>query len=241
MDIFLIISLILGITAVIITIVIVSISATNFTKYDAYMEQDLRESKINKRMIEVLQGKVMNLPAGNIARGPQGVRGPQGPMGPPGGYYTASGPLINMSNGKVGTPTFGKGEPSILYLDEKRYSPIQYWYLENQDGGKIRVRNKFTDMCLTANQLGDAYSDVCTANNNNQLFTWGPSMQLMSSGFNNKCVSVAPFQRDSTTNTSYDYATLQAKQNSNVGNVDKLKLETCSTSLNPKQTWYIGN
>lgn len=182
-----------------------------------------------------------DIKGGSMARGPQGVRGPQGPAGPPGGFYSASGPLINMANKKVGTPTFGKGIYSIVYLDDKHYSPIQYWFLENNKDGTVKVRNKYTDQCLTASNLGDVYSDPCRDNDNNQNFKWNSSMQLASQGFANQCISVQDYARNTNNSTnSYNYETLQAQPNSNVGTVQKMKLEACSASLNPKQTWYIG-
>jgi len=149
--------------------------------------------------------------------------------------------MINMATKKVCTPTYGKGFSSIVYLDEKHYSPIQYWYLENQSNGTVKVKNKFTNKCLATNNLGDVYNEDCS-NNNNQNFTWGPTMQLASSGFPNQCVSIHEFTRNqNNSNNSYNIATLEAVPNSNVGNVLKLKLEPCSASLNPRQTWYVGN
>ena len=38
----------------------------------------------------------------------------------------------------------------------------------------------------------------------------------------------------------YNYDNLNTIPGSNSGNVEKLKMELCSASLNPKQTWYVG-
>jgi len=177
----------------------------------------------------------------NNSRGPQGPRGPAGPVGPPGGFYSASGPLVNMYSKKVGTPTFGKGLYSIVYLDDKHYSPIQYWFLENNSNGTVKIKNKFSGQCLTTSNLGDVYSDPYRDNDINQSFLWNNSMQLSSQGQANQCISVADFSRNNNNSANdYNLDTLQAQPNTNVGTVQKMKLEACSASLNPKQTWYIG-
>ena len=232
-----IIALVIGLAGFVIALYVIITSSGRFNAIEKNTQNniDAVNSKINK-----IQSNT-DTNANSLSRGPQGIRGPVGPAGPPGGYYSASGPLINMNNKKVGTPTFGKGEPSIVYLDEKHYSPVQYWFLENKSNGNVVVKNKYTDYCLTANNLGDIYSDICNDSNQSQQFKWGKNMQLMSTQFTNQCIGTKTFSRTNTnSNNNYNFTDLTAKPNSNIGNVEKLSLEACSSSLNPKQTWYVG-
>jgi len=237
------VSLFLASAAIICAVILFSMNADDKKKFNRMNEQAQENTRKQNSSIDELSRKLQTMgTSGGASRGPQGVRGPPGPQGVPGGFYSASGPILNMATKKVGTPTFGNGFASIVYLDDKRYSPIQYWYLENQSNGTVKVKNKFTAKCLTANNLGDVYSDNCSSDNNSQNFTWGPSMQLSSSSFPNQCVSIQQFERNNNnSNDSYNYDNLQAKPRSNTGTVQKMKLEACSSSLNPNQTWYIGN
>jgi len=231
----------IGVIALVIAFVVMGIAISGQNRLKINEETDDRRSLVVDNRLAKLESLKLDSPNATMARGPPGIRGPQGPAGPPGGFYTASGPLINMSNKKVGTPTFGSAEASIIYLDDKNYSPIQYWFLENQKGGGVKIRNKFSDLCLTANSLGDIYSETCSDTNNNQLFNWGRNMQFQSQSFANQCIGLQDFTRsNSNSNNSYNYNNLEVAPNTNVGTVQKLKLEACSASLNPKQTWYVG-
>jgi len=178
-----------------------------------------------------------------LASAKMGLPGPvgqQGPIGPPGGIFASAGPLMCMANQKVATPTFGKGEQSIVYLDTKKYSPIQFWYLENKTNGTVVVKNKFTGKCLTANDLGEIYSDTCT-NQQNQQFYWNPDMKLSSISKPNYCIALQDFARTSSNSfNSYNFRTLDQANGSATGTVSRLKLDLCSSSLNPNQTWYVG-
>ena len=42
-------------------------------------------------------------------------------------------------------------------------------------------------------------------------------------------------------NESLDPNTGSAVRGSNQGNVNKIGLETCSSSINPNQTWFVGS
>ena len=174
-------------------------------------------------------------------RGLQGPRGPSGPQGPPGMSYSAAGQLLNMATKTVATPTAGKGLQSILYLDNKNNSPMQYWFLENNLDGTVSVKNKYSDRCLNTDGGNNVFSDVCR-NDNNQKFVWNSQMQLLSKGQNGKCVSIQDFSRNSGNSTnSLDPTTGQALANTNNGSVKRVALDTCSSSLNPNQTWFVGN
>ncbi len=240
------ISLIAAILAFAIGIFAIVTAMNTKTKYNAFLKDIFNPFTLttNQRysFFESLMKDQKNT---SMARGPQGPRGPVGPMGPPGGYYTASGNVMNMAAKMVATPTWGKQPLSIVYLDDKNYSPVQFWTLENQDDGSVKVRNKYTDFCLTTNNLGDVYSDICTKDdptiNSNQKFNWGKTLQLQSKSFANQCISTTDFTRTANEQNAYDYKTLEAKKDNEAGKtVKKLKLEACSASLNPKQTWYVG-
>ena len=199
----------------------------------------LEQEEFNKKQFNEIQSRT-EVAAVSLKMGPQGNQGRQGPAGPAGGVYSGVGPLMCVGMKRVATPTFGTKEASIVYLDEKQHTPVQYWFLENNDNGTVSVKNKFTGNCLTVNDLGDVYSDVCR-NDGNQQFIWSPSMQLTSVSQDNKCVSVENYERNSAnSNNSYNLNDLTVKRGSNVGNVQRLKLSSCNTGdLN--QTWFVGN
>lgn len=177
----------------------------------------------------------------SLKQGPQGVPGRQGPAGPPGGTYSGVGPLMCVGQKKVATPTFGNNEASIVYLDEKHYTPVQYWFLENNDNGTVSIKNKFTGNCLEVNKLGDIFSNPCK-DDSNQQFIWGPNMQLSSISQQNQCVSIENYERNTTnSNNSFNLQNMTVKRGSNTGNVQRLKLSPCSSSQNLNQTWFVGN
>lgn len=174
-------------------------------------------------------------------RGLQGPRGPSGSQGPPGMSYSAAGQLLNMSTKTVATPTAGKGLQSIIYLDNKNNSPMQYWFLENNPDGSVSVKNKYSDRCLNTDSGNNVFSDVCR-DDNNQKFIWNSQMQLLSQGQNGKCMSIQDFSRNTgNSNNNLDPTTGQPVANTNNGNVKQIALDTCSSSLNPNQTWFVGN
>ena len=65
--------------------------------------------------------------AANMKRGSQGPPGIQGPPGPTGGVHAGAGPLLCVGKKQVATPTTGTSPFSIISLDDRRYTPIQYW------------------------------------------------------------------------------------------------------------------
>ena len=176
-------------------------------------------------------------------RGLQGPRGPSGPQGPPGMSYSAAGQLLNMATKTVATPTAGKGLQSIVYLDNKNYSPVQYWFLENNPDGSVSVKNKYSERCLNTDGGNNIFSDACRNDNDNQKFIWNSQMQLLSKGQSGKCMTIEQnFSRNSGNSTNnLDPTTGQAVANTNNGNINRVALDTCSTSLNPNQTWFVGN
>jgi hypothetical protein len=174
-------------------------------------------------------------------RGFQGPRGPSGPQGPPGMSYSAAGQLLNMATKTVATPTAGKGLQSIVYLDNKNNSPMQYWFLENNPDGTVSVKNKYSNNCLNTDGGNNVFSDVCR-NDNTQKFVWNSQMQLVSNGQGGKCMTIQEFSRNTGNSTNnLDPTTGQALSNTNNGNVKRVALDTCSSSLNPNQTWFVGN
>ena len=198
---------------------------------------DVFQTSIEKLVVS--QAQALN----TGTRGLQGPRGPVGPQGPPGMSYSAAGQLLNMATKTVATPTAGKGLESIVYLDSKNNSPIQYWFLENNpDGISVNVKNKYSERCLKTDEGGNVFSDTCDRNDNTQKFIWNSQMQLVSRGQNGKCMTIQEFTRNSgNSQNSLDPLTGQPLSNTNNGNVKKISLDTCSSSINPNQTWFVGN
>jgi hypothetical protein len=188
--------------------------------------------------------KSMNeIAAKNMKRGDQGPPGIQGPPGPTGGVHSGAGPLLCVGQRKVATPTVGTSPYSIIYLDNRRYTPIQYWTMKNNPDGSVSIVNKFTGNCMTTDDLGTVYSDTCKVPlPPNQKFIWKPNMQLSSSAKQTHCITVDNFPRNtSNSNNSFDLDNLTEKKDSNNGTVAQLKLSQCSDSQNLDQTWWIGN
>lgn len=176
-------------------------------------------------------------------RGLQGPQGPSGPQGPPGMSYSAAGQLLNMATKTVATPTAGKGLQSIVYLDNKNNSPVQYWFLENNPDGSVSVKNKYSERCLNTDGGNNIFSDACRNDNDNQKFIWNSQMQLLSKGQSGKCMTIEQnFSRNSGNSTNnLDPKTGVALKDTNNGNVNRVALDTCSSSINPNQTWFVGN
>jgi len=183
--------------------------------------------------------------AANMKRGSQGPPGIQGPPGPTGGVHAGAGPLLCVGQRKVATPTTGTSPFSIIYLDDRRYTPIQYWTLRNNPDSTVSVVNKFTGNCMTtATNTADVYSDRCVNPvPMNQKFNWLPNMQLSSAAQQNQCLSVQNnfAMTNSNSNNRFDLDNLTEKRDSNNGSVTQLKLMQCSASQNLDQTWWIGN
>jgi hypothetical protein len=226
----------ISITACIISIK--AISKSNQSSEITQLKKEFDEFTTSVQKVIVSQAQSLN----TGTRGLQGPRGPAGPQGPPGMSYSAAGQLLNMATKTVATPTAGKGPQSIIYLDNKNNSPMQYWFLENNPDGTVSVKNKYSNRCLNTDGGNNVFSDVCRGNNNNQKFIWNSQMQLVSSGQNGRCMSIQNFTRNSGNSTNnLDPTTGQALQNTNNGNVNRIALDTCSASLNPNQTWFVGN
>lgn len=215
---------------------VVAISKSNQSSEINKLQQDFDEFTTSIQKAVSSQAQSLN----TGTRGLQGPRGPAGSQGPPGMSYSAAGQLLNMSTKTVATPTAGKGTHSIIYLDNKNNSPMQYWFLENNPDGSVSVKNKYSERCLNTDG-NNVFSDACT-NDNTQKFVWNSQMQLLSKGQNGKCMSIQDLSRNTgNSNNNLDPTTGQAVANTNNGNVKQIKLDTCSTSLNPNQTWFIGN
>ena len=201
------------------------------------LQKDFDEFTDSIQKVVVSQAQSLN----TGTRGLQGPRGPSGPQGPPGMSYSAAGQLLNMATKTVATPTAGKGLQSIIYLDNKNNSPVQYWFLENNPDGTVSVKNKYSERCLNTDGGNNVYSDICR-NDNTQKFVWNSQMQLVSNGQNGKCMTIQEFTRNTGNSTNnLDPTTGQAMANTNNGNVKKIALDTCSSSINPNQTWFVGN
>ena len=207
------------------------------------MEAQIAESEKKNMNNQNNANSANQIAANNMKRGAQGPPGIQGPPGPTGGVHAGAGPLLCVGQKKVATPTVGTSPYSIIYLDNRRYTPIQYWTMRNNPDGTVSVVNKFTGNCMTTDNLGTVYSDTCrNPVPMNQKFSWGPNMQLSSSAKQNYCVTVDNFARNtSNSNNSFDLDNLTEKRDSNNGTVSQLKLSPCSASQNLDQTWWIGN
>jgi hypothetical protein len=183
-----------------------------------------------------------SIAATNMKRGDQGPPGIQGPPGPTGGVHAAAGPLLCVGQKKVATPTVGVSDASIIYLDDRRYTPIQYWTLRNNSDGTVSVVNKFTGNCMTTNNLNAVFSDTCKVPVPlNQKFNWKPNMQLSSVETPNFCVSVdSKFQMSNENMNRYDLDNMTEKSDSNKGTVSKLLLKKCEEVNDVNQTWWVG-
>ena len=200
------------------------------------IQQDIKDLKAK-------QNSAGSIAATNMKRGDQGPPGIQGPPGPTGGVHAAAGPLLCVGQRKVATPTVGTSDASIIYLDERRYTPIQYWTLRNNADGTVSVVNKFTGNCMTTNNSKAVFSDKCkNPVPLNQKFNWGPNMQLSSVDIPNFCVSVdSKFQMSNENMNKYDLDNMTEKPDSNKGAVSKLLLKQCGSTNDANQTWWVGN
>ena len=231
----LIIVALIGIAGIIIGAI--AISKGNSNKEETVSKKDFDDFTTSIQTVISSQAQSLN----TGTRGLQGPQGPSGPQGPPGMSYSAAGQLLNMATKTVATPTAGKGLQSIVYLDNKNNSPMQYWFLENNPDGTLSVKNKYSNHCLNTDGGNNVFSDVCR-NDNNQKFIWNSQMQLLSNGQGGKCMTIQNFSRNTGNSTNnLDPTTGQALSNTNNGNVNRIALDTCSTSINPNQTWFVGN
>lgn len=190
------------------------------------------------------QNSAGSIAATNMKRGDQGPPGIQGPPGPTGGVHAAAGPLLCVGQRKVATPTTGTSDASIIYLDDRRYTPIQYWTLRNNSDGTVSVVNKFTGNCMTTNKNNAVFSNMCVDKNVplNQKFNWLPNMQLSSVETPNFCLSVENnFPMSNENMNKYDLDNMTEKPNSNKGAVSKLLLKRCKDTNDSNQTWWVGN
>ena len=207
------------------------------------MEGKLAKQAEQNKKLNAQSSSAGSIAATNMKRGDQGPPGIQGPPGPTGGVHAAAGPLLCVGQRKVATPTVGVSDASIIYLDDRRYTPIQYWTLRNNPDGTVSVVNKFTGNCMTTNNLKDVFSDKCkNPVPLNQKFNWGPNMQLSSADIQNFCVSVKSNYPMSNNNMNrYDLDNMTEKPDSNKGAVTKLLLEQCADGQKLDQTWWVGN
>ena len=209
------------------------------------LNNKIQEQEKNSKKISENANSERQIAAKNMKRGDQGPPGIQGPPGPTGGVHAGVGPLLCVGQRKVATPTVGTSPYSIIYLDNRRYTPIQYWTMKNNPDGTVSVVNKFTGNCMTTStNTADVYSDRCiNPVPMNQKFNWLPNMQLSSAAQQNQCLSVQNnfAMTNSNSNNRFDLDNLTEKRDSNNGSVTQLKLMQCSASQNLDQTWWIGN
>jgi len=220
--------------------------------FSMQQSNDGRVTSLNNK-ITVQEGEIKDLnakinssgsiAATNMKRGDQGPPGIQGPPGPTGGVHAAAGPLLCVGQRKVATPTVGVSDASIIYLDDRRYTPIQYWTLRNNPDGTVSVINKFTGNCMTTNNADAVFSDKCkNPVPLNQKFNWGPNMQLSSADKQNFCVSVdSKYPMSNENMNKYDLDNMTEKPDSNKGVVSKLLLKKCGDTNDANQTWWAGN
>ena len=232
--------------------VILVISILGLVAFSMQMVNDGKVKEMNER-VDAQEEQNKKLTAGknsadsiaarNMKRGDQGPPGIQGPPGPTGGVHAAAGPLLCVGQKKVATPTVGVSDASIIYLDDRRYTPIQYWTLRNNSDGTVSVVNKFTGNCMTTNNLNAVFSDTCkNPVPLNQKFNWKPNMQLSSVETPNFCVSVdSKFPMSNENMNRYDLDNMTEKPDSNKGVVSKLLLKQCGSTNDANQTWWVGN
>jgi len=232
--------------------VILVISILGLVAFSMQMINDGKVNKMNKRVeaqeeqnkkLTAKQNSAGSIAATNMKRGDQGPPGIPGPPGPTGGVHAAAGPLLCVGQRKVATPTVGVSDASIIYLDDRRYTPIQYWTLRNNPDGTVSVVNKFTGNCMTTNNLNAVFSDTCkNPVPLNQKFNWKPNMQLSSAEIQNFCVSVEnKFPMSNENMNRYDLDNMTEKTDSNKGVVSKLLLKQCGSTNDANQTWWVGN
>jgi hypothetical protein len=207
------------------------------------MEGKLAKQDEQNKDLNAKQNSAGSIAATNMKRGDQGPPGIQGPPGPTGGVHAAAGPLLCVGQRKVATPTVGVSDASIIYLDDRRYTPIQYWTLRNNPDGTVSVINKFTGNCMTTNNADAVFSDKCkNPVPLNQKFNWGPNMQLSSADKQDFCVSVySKYPMSNENMNKYDLDNMTEKPDSNKGVVDKLLLKKCGEVNDINQTWWVGN
>jgi hypothetical protein len=207
------------------------------------MNNKVAAQEQQNRNLAASQNSAGSIAATNMKRGDQGPPGIQGPPGPTGGVHAAAGPLLCVGQRKVATPTVGTSDASIIYLDDRRYTPIQYWTLRNNPDGTVSVVNKFTGNCMTTNNSKAVFSDRCrNPVPLNQKFNWSPNMQLSSADMQNFCVSVdSKFQMSNENMNKYDLDNMTEKPDTNKGVVSKLLLKQCGSTNDANQTWWVGN
>jgi len=207
------------------------------------MNNKVAAQEEQNKILTAKQNSAGSIAATNMKRGDQGPPGIQGPPGPTGGVHAAAGPLLCVGQRKVATPTVGVSDASIIYLDDRRYTPIQYWTLRNNPDGTVSVVNKFTGNCMTTNNLNAVFSDTCkNPVPLNQKFNWKPNMQLSSAEIQNFCVSVEnKFPMSNENMNRYDLDNMTEKPDSNKGVVSKLLLKKCGEVNDINQTWWVGN
>ena len=232
--------------------VILVISILGLVAFSMQMINDGKVNKMNERVdaqeeqnkkLTAGQNSADSIAATNMKRGDQGPPGIQGPPGPTGGVHAAAGPLLCVGQKKVATPTVGVSDASIIYLDDRRYTPIQYWTLRNNSDGTVSVVNKFTGNCMTTNKENAVYSAECKDPVPlNQKFNWKPNMQLSSVDIPNFCVSVdSKFQMSNENMNRYNLDNMTEEGNTNKGTVSKLLLKKCEEVNDVNQTWWVGN
>ena len=232
---------------------ILILAVLGLVAFSMQQANDGRVNSLNKK-ITTQEGEIKDLnakinssgsvSATNMKRGDQGPPGIQGPPGPTGGVHAAAGPLLCVGQRKVATPTVGVSDASIIYLDDRRYTPIQYWSLRNNPDGTVSVVNKFTGNCITTNNEKAVFSNKCEDKNVplNQKFNWLPNMQLSSAAMQNFCLSVnSKYPMSNENMNRYDLDNMTEKTDSNKGVVSKLLLKKCGEVNDINQTWWVGN
>jgi hypothetical protein len=219
-----------------------SMQMVNDGKMRAMNAKVTAQEEQNKNL-SAKQSSADSIAARNMKRGDQGPPGIQGPPGPTGGVHAGAGPLLCVGQRKVATPTYGISDASIIYLDDRRYTPIQYWTLRNNSDNTVSVVNKFTGRCMTTNKYNDIYNAECKDPvPSNQKFNWKPNMQLSSVDIPDFCVSVdTKFQMSNENMNKFDLDNMTEAPGTNKGVVSKLLLKTCSDTNDINQTWWIGN
>ena len=130
--------------------------------------------------------------------GPQGPRGPAGPEGKTGGNFSFAGFIRNVANpadsnnvSMVLDRTYGTGDNSKLYLNERNNLSNQMW--------KLNTDNTLTNQygsCLSTSGKGDVYMENCDATNIKMQWSYNKDGQIVSQNTGTDCLSIGNINYD---------------------------------------------
>ena len=130
--------------------------------------------------------------------GPQGPRGPAGPEGKTGGNFSFAGFIRNVANpadsnnvSMVLDRTYGTGDNSKLYLNERNNLSNQMWKLNSDN----TLSNQYGS-CLSTSGKGDVYMENCDATNTKMQWSYNKDGQIVSQNTGTDCLSIGNINYD---------------------------------------------